>query len=195
MLEKGRFILPVAASVMLLAACGGFGKVNQGRVIDYDAATGLVTLISEAERKNVRLMKYDVLPPLTIQVPDHPKQMGPIPRAGKLMDLDTSNRTVVIFDNTTQAFKSVEYTLVEQRENVYTDDPALRGAGLPKIDRAGRTITLYSPERRQLVKFSVPDEYFELPPDTWERGDEVRYYYKDPHKALRLMNVSKTVIQ
>jgi hypothetical protein len=31
-----------------------------------------------------------------------------------------------------------------------------------------------------------------MPDDTWKIGDEVRYYYKDPAQALRLMNVTRT---
>ena len=42
--------------------------------------------------------------------------------------------------------------------------------------------------------FSVPDEYFALPANTWDAGDEVRIYFKETGKALRLMNISKTDI-
>jgi hypothetical protein len=31
-----------------------------------------------------------------------------------------------------------------------------------------------------------------MPADTWRAGDVVRYYYKDPAQALRLMNVTRT---
>jgi len=189
-----RVIFLVAAALVFLAACGGFGKVNQGRVIEYDPARGVVTLISEASQQDAGASEHGVLPPVTIQVPDDHGQMGPAPKAGKLISLDTANRKVVLFDTATQSFKTVAYTLVEQRENLYADHPEVKGAGLPKIDRDKKAITVYSPERRQLVTFSVPAEYFELPPDTWVVGDQVRYYYKDPHKALRLMNVTRTGI-
>ena len=44
--------------------------------------------------------------------------------------------------------------------------------------------------------FLHPAEYLELPPSTWEAGDECRIYYKEnaKHQALRFMNVSKTNI-
>jgi hypothetical protein len=41
---------------------------------------------------------------------------------------------------------------------------------------------------------AVPDEIFGLPADCWRTGDEVRYYYKDPGQALRMMNITKTDI-
>ena len=45
-----------------------------------------------------------------------------------------------------------------------------------------------------LVTFSVPEEYLALPANTWEAGDEVRIYYKEPGKAARFMNITKTDI-
>jgi hypothetical protein len=188
---KGLALLGVAC-LLSLAGCSGFGQVNQGRVIAYDAAKGVVTLISEAYGQESPAMKHGVLPPVTIQVPDDPAQMGPAPKAGHLMSVDVQNRKVVIFDPVSQSFKTIAFTLVGQRDGVFADDPAVKGSTFPKIDRDRRTITVYSPEQRQLVTFSVPDEDFSLSADTWSVGDEVRYYYKDPRKALRLMNVTRT---
>ncbi len=191
-LVRKRLVLPGVACLALLAGCGKFGKVNQGRVVEYDAARGLVTLISESSPQDRSSLRYGVLPPVTIQVPDDPAQMGPAPKAGKLMFLDSPNRKLVIFDARAQSFETIPYNLVEQRDGVFADDPSLKGATFPKVDRVRKTITLYSPQRRQLVTFTIPDEYFGLPTDTWKAGDEVRYYYKDPHKALRLMNVTSS---
>ena len=139
-------------------------------------------------------MKYGVLPPVTIQVPEDRSQMGQAPTAGRLMSVDSQDRKVVVFDSATQSFKIIAFDMVEQRDGVFADDPAVKGAKFPRIDRDRKTITVYWPEQRQLVTFAVPDEYFGLPADTWAVGDEVRYYYKDPHKALRLMNVTTTGI-
>jgi hypothetical protein len=63
---------------------------------------------------------------------------------------------------------------------------------LPKVDRAANTITLYAPRQGRLLTVSVAPEYLALPDNTWAWGDEVRYYYKDPGQALRLMNVTRT---
>jgi hypothetical protein len=118
--------------------------------------------------------------------------MGPAPQAGKLMLLDTQNRKLVFFDAATQTFQTISYTLIEQRGNVFKDDARIAGAKFPIVDRVKKTITVYLPGQRQLVTFSVPDEYFGLPDDTWRAGDEIRYYYKDPGQALRLMNITRT---
>ena len=186
------FALLCIACLLVLVGCGGFGQVNQGRVVAYDAAKGLVTLIPEARGQEPSAMKHGVPPPVTIQVPDDPGQMGPAPKSGRLISLDSQNRKVVVFDPATQSFESIAFKLVGQRDGVFEDDPALKGAKFPKIDRNRKTITVYVPQQRQLVTFAVPDEYFDMPADTWAVGDEIRYYYKDPHKALRLMNVTRT---
>lgn len=192
MRSRNRFsILTALGSLMLLTGCGGFGKVNQGRVIHYDAAKGLVTLIGDSNYTQAGNPRYDVLPPVTVAIPEDPKQMGPAPAAGKLVRLDTGQKEAVIFDDASRQLKTISYTLVEQDDSVFSDDPRVVGESFPAVDRAKKTITVYSPKRKQLVTFSVPDEYFSLPEDTWEAGDEVRYYYKDPGRALRLMNVTR----
>ena len=62
----------------------------------------------------------------------------------------------------------------------------------PVIDRPNKAITVYVPEEKKLVKFTVQDEYLALPDDIWKLGDEIRYYYKQPGQALRMMNVTTT---
>ena len=80
-------------------------------------------------------------------------------------------------------------------------DPAYSGCMieiLPELPdkvvgvRASGTVTLYAPRSRELVTIKVAEEHLSLPADTWRAGDEIRYYFKDPGQALRMMNVSKT---
>lgn len=33
-----------------------------------------------------------------------------------------------------------------------------------------------------------------MPEDTWKPGDDIRYTYRTPGQAIRMMNVSKTEI-
>ncbi len=182
-------LLPLA----LLLGCGELGKVDQGRVIAFDKAKGIVTLIQDkkAEPGNP---DYNTLPPHTYTIPADPNEMGPEPKAGKRMKLDAKAKEITIFDDATQSFKVIPYTLIDQREGVGKDNPLVAGKKFPIIDKERKTITEYSSRQRLLVTFSVPDEYFNLPPDVWEAGDEVRIYYKEPGKALRLMNITKTDI-
>ncbi len=188
-------LLPAAAvclaAIVLLGGCG-FGRVNQGQVIAYDKQQGLVTLISDSNYREPGNPRFDVLPPAVIRVPANPGEMGPEPEPGKLLQLDWRSRRLVIYDSPSQSLLVVPYTLVSQTDNVRPGDSRVARKRFPVIDKAGKTITVYLPRDRKLVVFSVPDAYFLLPADTWRFGDEVRYYYKDPQRALRLMNVSKT---
>lgn len=190
--SKKRMALPPILLFVFLPGCGPFGKVNQGRVIGFDREKGLVTFIQDSNYREPGKPRYDILPPVTIRIPDDSKAMGPAPQAGKLMLLDARNRKLVFFDTAAQAFKTISYTLIEQRDNVFKDDPRIAGLKFPVVDRVKKAISVYWPGQRQLVTFSVSDEYFALPVDTWIAGDEIRYYYKDPGQALRLMNITRT---
>lgn len=191
--QKISLLLATLLCFSLLWGCN-FGKVNQGRVIEFNQATGEVTYIRDSNYMEPGKPKYDVLPPVTVKIPSLAKEMGPAPEPGKRMLLDYKERKIVIFDTESQAFLTINYTLIEQHDNVFRDDPRVAGKDFPIVDRAKKTITVYSSRQRELVTFSVPDEYFQRPDNTWKAGDEIRYYYKDPAQALRMMNVTKTDI-
>lgn len=185
--------LPALLPLMLVMSCGEMGKVDQGRVIAYDKAKGTVTLIQD-KKAEPGSPDYNTLPPHTYLVPTNPKEMGPEPKAGKRMKLDTQKREIVIFDSAAQSFKTIPYSLIDQKENVAKSDPLVAGKTFPIVDKEKKAITIYSGRQKLLVTLSLPEEYFALPDDTWDAGDEVRIYYKEPGKALRLMNISKTDI-
>ena len=64
----------------------------------------------------------------------------------------------------------------------------------PVVDKDKKIVTIYSGRQKLLVSFIPPEEYLSLPASAWDAGDEVRIYYKEDGKALRLMNVTKTNI-
>lgn len=185
--------LLIVLPVLLLMGCQ-FGEVNQGRVIEYDSEKGVVTYIRDSNYMDPNNPKYDLLPPITIRIPEKPKEMGPEPTAGKRMTIDFDKKEIVIFNDQTQDFEAVKYTLIEQHDGMFRDHAMVAGKTFPIVDREQKTITVYSYRQLALTRFSVPDEYFDLPDETWRAGDEIRYYYKDPEQALRLMNVTRTDI-
>jgi hypothetical protein len=176
----------------LLCGCE-LGQVDQGRVIAFDEEKGLVTLIQD-KRAEPGNPDYNTLPPHTYTIPKDPAEMGPKPVAGKRVKLDVKAKEIVIFDDATQNFKTIPFTIIDLREGIGRDHPLVKGKTFPIIDREKKTITEYSSRQRLLVTFTVAEEYFNLPPETWEAGDEVRIYYKEPGKALRLMNITRTDI-
>ncbi|MGA3078918.1 MAG: DUF4881 domain-containing protein [Bryobacteraceae bacterium] len=179
-----RTTLALIAAALALAGCGPLGKVEQGRVIAYDPQTRQVTLILEGAAAT--RSGPGVLPPVTIEAPTDPNEMGPAPAAGGLLLLDARNRRIVIYDRATQAFRTIPYTPLAERRNV------AKSPGPPVVDRVKKTITLYAAKDRTLITFGVSDDLLAMPADTWRAGDVVRYYYKDPGQALRLMNVTRT---
>jgi len=169
-------------AALTAAGCGVDGKVEQGRVIAYDKQTKRATLISETSDKSAP----GTLPPITVKAPEDPDEMGPAPSAGKLMSLDTKAHRLVIFDAGAGAFRTIPYTPVKERSNV------AKAPSAAAIDRAARTITVYSAAEKTLITFEASDELLAMPADTWRSGDVVRYYYKESDQALRMMNVTKT---
>jgi len=184
-------LLAILTAVLLLG-CGEQGKVEQGRVIGFDNAKATVTFIHDV-KADPGNPDYSGAP-LTFSLPTDPKDRGEDPKAGMRMKLDAKAKEIVIYDPATKGFKKISYTLIDQKEKVAKDDPLVQGKKFPMVDRTKKAITIYSGRQKLLSTFSVPDEYLALPDDTWEAGDEVRIYYKEPGKALRFQNITKTDI-
>jgi hypothetical protein len=184
---------------MPVVGCAEFGQVDQGRVIEYDKAKGLVTLIRDVKHE-AQNPDYSHLPPVVYQQPVDPQEMGAEPKAGYRMKLDTQKKQIIIFDKAAQNFKTIQYVPIDYQENIDKRHPLVydkdqdKPKQFPVIDREKKQITIYSGRQKILTTFSVPDEYFNLPDYTWDSGDEVRIYYKVEGKALRMMNISKTDI-
>jgi hypothetical protein len=172
--------------------CGEQGKVDQGRVIAFDKDKSTVTLIND--------VKHDAAnpdysgAPVTFALPTDPAERGEDPKPGLRMKLDTKTREIVIYDPAAKAMKKITYTLIDQKENVGKNSPLVVEKKFPIVDKDKKAITVYSGRQKLLVTFSVPEEYMALPASTWEAGDEVRVYYKEPGKALRFMNITRTDI-
>ncbi|MBF0303985.1 MAG: DUF4881 domain-containing protein [Desulfamplus sp.] len=177
--------------VMVITGCNDEGKVIQGRVIAYDKENKKVTFI---EDKSIIKGKpeYTILPPVVFTTPEDKNEMGAHPSVGQRMKLDVDKNTINIFDTATQQFKEIAYTLIERKDNVSKDSPLVRDKKFPIVDKNAKTIQIFSKRQKILVTFSLPEEYFSLPDETWAAGDEVRIYYKEPGKALRMMNITTT---
>jgi hypothetical protein len=182
-------ILPLA----LLAGCGEYGKVDQGRVAKFDKDKRVCTMVRDVNADPAS-PDYSHLPAAVYILPTDPHESGAEPKAGLRMKLDTKNRQIVVFDTTAQDFKTIDYTLIDQKENVGSADPLVVDKKFPAVDRDKKTITIYSKRQKILTTFSLPDDYFSLPDNTWDAGDEVRVYYKQEGQAQRFMNISKTDI-
>ena len=185
-------LLAILTAMLLLLGCGEQGTVEQGRVIGFDNAKATVTFIHDV-KADPGNPDYSGAP-LTFALPTDPKDRGEDPKAGMRMKLDAKAKEITIYDPATQGFKKIAYMLIDQKEGVAKDDPLVAGKKFPMVDRTKKAITIYSGRQKLLSTFSVPDEYLSLPDNTWEAGDEVRVYFKEPGKALRFQNITKTDI-
>ncbi|MFA4901277.1 MAG: DUF4881 domain-containing protein [Desulfobaccales bacterium] len=172
--------------------CGEQGKVEQGRVIGFDKAKETVTLIVDTKHDTAN-PDYSGAP-LSFALPKDPMERGEDPKVGMRMKLDTNTKEIVIYDPATKSMKNITYTLIDQKEKVAKNSPLVADKKFPIVDKEKKAITVYSGRQKLLVTFSVPEEYMALPDNTWEAGDEVRIYYKEPGKAARFMNITKTDI-
>ncbi len=164
------------------------GQVEQGRAIQYDRSRGVVTLILDSNPGGPP--RYDRLPPVEVRVPVVASEMGPEPVAGKLLRVETSPCQLSYFDESQRTIHHAPCSVVEQIDHVPANDP--RVAHLPEVDRERKTVKIYWPQAQRILVLSVPDQYLDLPLDTWQFGDEIRYYFKQPGQALRMMNVTRT---
>ncbi len=186
-------VASLAATLVLGGlGCGELGKVDQGRVIAFDKEKETVTFINDVKHDPAN-PDYSGAP-TTFALPKDPMDRGEDPKAGKRMKLDAKTREIIIYDTGTQSLKKITYTLIDQKEGVAKDDPLVKGKKFPLVEKDKKAITIYSGRQKLLTTFSLPEEYFALPDNTWEAGDEVRVYYKEPGKALRFMNITRTDI-
>ncbi len=184
-------ILALFVLCLGLAACE-FGQVEQGRCVAYDAKAGKFTLVLD--------VNHDVKNPsytggvIEYTMPADPAEIGPEPTPGGRVQLLPEKGQVIIFHDGKLETLNVEYTDIQK--NIKPHNPKVEGHTFPIINKDEGTVTEYSKRLEEIVTFKVPAEYLELPPSTWEAGDECRIYYKEnaKHQALRFMNVSKTNI-
>lgn len=192
-------LLLVMALPLGLVGCGEYGKVDQGRVIAYDKNAKTVTLIQDKAMEPLN-PDYSTLPPHTYKLPVDPAEMGPEPKAGLRMKLDTNAKVIRMFNTKTQQFDDISITIVDLQQNIDRNHPLVfdkateTAKKFPLVDREKKTVTIYSGRQKMLCTFSVPEEYMSIPEAAWDAGDEVRIYYKSAGVAIRFMNISKTDI-
>jgi hypothetical protein len=184
-------------TIAFMSGCGkDYGKVDQGRVIEFDKEKGTVTFIRDL-KTDPGNPEYTQLPPLTYTLPKNYGDNGSEPKTGYRMKLDTKKSQIIIFEPNAKNFKTLDYKVVKQTDGVEKDDSFVydkatgKAKEFPVIDKLAKTITIYSRRQKILTTFAVADEYLELPAKTWEAGDDVRIDYKEAGKALRVTNISR----
>lgn len=175
-----------------LAGCNDFGQVDQGRTVGFDPATKTVTFVQDVDHDQLNPNYSGSI--VSFKLPVDPAEIGPLPKVGERVKLDLEKKCIILYNTQTKALETVPITIVDVQKDLGRNHPLVKGKTFPIIDKAKNSITEYSARQRSLVTFTVPESMIDLPPATWEAGDEVRLYYKEKGQALRFMNISKTNI-
>lgn len=187
---------------LVLAGCGTYGDVEQGRVVAYDDNAKTVTMIKDTGAAETPA--YAVLPAVTYNMPKDPGEIGALPHAGKVVALDLNKKVVTMYKSGgVGELEQIPFSLVgEPQKGVDERNPQVWDAANKKDIREfpinGNNVTMYNQKEKLLVTIQVPSSaFYRYPnPSDWIVGDEVRIYYKKeaPNQILRFMNVSKTNI-
>lgn len=200
-------ILLIAASAGLMLGIAGcdtskYGKVEQGRVVAFDADKRIVTVVHDSAMDPVHPV-YDVMPAVEFSLPTDPAEVGPLPKAGQRLKLDIENKQIELYDIPKAKLVYLDIEIVDLQQNIDKTHPLVYDASakaakpFPVIDAEKKTVTIYSGRQKVLCTFAIPEGYTDrnvYPLSTWDAGDEVRIYFKTEGKALRFMNISKTDI-
>jgi len=169
-------------------------NVDQGRVIQFDNAKGIISVILNKNADHLN-SEYRSLPPMTYTLPEATQAIGYIPKAGLRLKLDPKNHEIVIFDKASQGFKTINYALIDQKENIAKNNPLVLENGKPKkfpvIDKEKNLVKIYSERQRILTTFTLPAKYLSLPEYTWGAGDEVLIHYKKDGQTRRVTKIVK----
>ena len=200
-MNRKSILLIAAAGCMLgLSGCK-LGQVEQGWAVAFDEASKTVTVVHEPrENESMKPIAYrcpkcgevseavNLKPPAAFKLPDKPEETGPLPKAGRLLNVDAANKRIAIYDEPKKALAFVPIEIVSLDDKV--DKNALKDRKFPEIKDG--TVTIYA--NKALITFKPAGDYAGYPPETWVAGDLVRIYFKQEGQALRFMNVTQTNI-
>jgi hypothetical protein len=200
-----RKILPLLLVLtgLMLAGCGDYGKVEQGRAVAFDKEKSQVTIIIDNNLDVKKQPNYSTLPVHVYTLPTDPAERGQDPVPALRMNLDVEKKIITMYNPRTKAFEELPFEVKEDHPNVDVrrrhplvwDQTARRAVKFPKIDAATRSITIYSRRQLRVTTITLSEADFAKYKDNeWDAGDEVRIYYKEQGKALRFMNITKTDI-
>src|SRR4030042_322547 len=128
--------------------CGELGKVDQGRVIAFDKDKETVTFIVDVKHDPANPDYSGAL--ITFALPKDPAERGEDPKFGKRMKLDAKTKEITIYDVASKGIKKIPYTLIDEKDGVDRTNPLVAGKKFPAVDKAKKTVTMYSGRQKIL---------------------------------------------
>ena len=200
-----RKILPplLVLAGLMLAGCGEYGEVEQGRAVAFDKEKSTVSIIIDTNLDPKKPPAYTELPPHDYILPTDPMERGADPSVGLRMTLDVEKKIIKMYNPRSKAFEELSFEVVkdEQRVDVRRRHPLVWDQGankakrFPDFDEANKVVKLYSGRQQRYTEIKLSaDDYAKYKGDEWNAGDECRFYYKEKGKSLRFYNITKTDI-
>jgi hypothetical protein len=186
---------------LMLAGCGDYGKVEQGRVVAFDKEKSTVTFSADSNIAHKKQPAYNVLPPRVYTLPTDPVERGADPTPGMRLNLDVDKKIIAMFNPQTKLIENLPFEVVADTKDVDVrrqhplvwDAATKKAKKFPVIDAANKTVEIYSGRQKRLTTLKLSEaDFSKYKEGDWGSGDDVRIYYKEPGKALRFMNITKT---
>ena len=208
MVRKILPLLLVLLAGLMLAGCGEFGKVEQGTVVAFEKDKVTIIVDNNTDPKkpadySSKITMHDfVLPPVG-------DERGEVPSAGFCLNLDVKNKTLTMYNQREKKVEKFSFEVLDdinrgirlnRRNEVVHNVKVIRKASdFPVVDEANKTIQFFyrrlEGDQSRLTTIKLADaDFAKYPKNEWGAGDEVRIYFKEPSKALRFMNITKTDI-
>ncbi|MFQ3573225.1 MAG: DUF4881 domain-containing protein [Thermodesulfovibrionales bacterium] len=171
--------------------------VIQGRVLEYDPQTMIVTIIKDKNADAIR-PDYNTLPPEQFILPKDVIQKGFEPTDGYRMKLDADKNNITLYNPETKAFEHIDIVVIDKKTNIQRDDNLVYDIKkqefrmFPIINKDQNTVTLYSVRQKIYITFKVDKKHIDLPAKAWRAGDDIKISYKDDKKVTKFTNITKS---
>ena len=195
-------LLIVSAMAFMLAACGSYGEVEQGRVVAFNKDMMEVTFIKDTTTDDQH-PHHDALPALVMKMPLDPNEIGPWPEVGLRLTLDLKNNLIIMYNPETESIDKLSFEVVSRHDNVDArkrhplvyDATAQQLRKFPMVNSEERTVTVYSARQKVLTTIRLSaDDFNRYEEADWAAGDEIRVYFhlNEKDQMRRYMNLTKT---
>ena len=159
----------VLALSLGLTACE-FGQVEQGRCVAFNPETKTLLVVLDVNHDQRNPHYSGGVHEYTL--PADPSEIGPLPVPGGRVMFDLEKSTVTIFNPETKALEVLNVQFSDVEKGIKRTHPKVHGKTFPIIDKDKMSVTEYSARLQALVTFTIPADKIDLPPATWEAGDE-----------------------
>lgn len=139
-----------------------------GRCVGFDKDKGTITIIKDA--KNDKANPDFQLPAATYTAPSGTEGI----KAGKRTKLDLKENKLKYYDDASSSFKTIDFTLVEKKENIIPEDAIVANKKFPAIDKDKKTVTIYSKRQQVLTVIGVKDDALALSDKVYDSGDDLK---------------------